>query len=208
MSNVQTIIIGLGYRARQGKRIVAEEMQVMLPELRIYSFANELKWYCREHHEELYKKYPHVDKSQKEDPIYGYVSMLQHFGTDIMRTRDPNHWIKALEKRILAEAPSVVLIDDVRFPNEAEWIKEQNGFLIEVYRYGEDGKQYLDPKRDPNHESETALDGYDGWNYVITASDGELDKLRLKARSIISTIVTEEFKKRLEEGKDEDIRKT
>lgn len=189
------IIIGLGYKARQGKNVVVQAMKdkmaIIAPKLVVtaYAFAKELKTYCRDHHDELYEKYPHVGKNEKDDPIYGFVGMLQWYGTDIIRTQDPDHWVKLLEKRIGAEAPDIALVTDVRFKNEAAWLHDKpTGFLVEVIRRREDGTQYLDPKRDPRHASEVDLDGYKGWNYIIIARDGEIEKLKAKASKVLMSI--------------------
>lgn len=205
------LIIGLGYKARQGKNVVVQAMQdrmhVMAPKLVVtaYAFAEELKTYCRDHHDELYKKYPHVGRNKKDDPIYGYVEMLQWYGTDIMRAQDPDHWVKLLETRIGTEAPDIALVTDVRFKNEAAWLHDSpTGFLVEVIRRKEDGTQYLDPNRDPKHASEVDLDGYKGWNYIIVAHDGEIGKLKAKASKVLMSIfvdhAVEETRKSDEKG--------
>lgn len=62
----------------------------------------------------------------------------------------------------------VVVIPDVRFPNEAAGIKEQGGILIKVVRPG-----FLPDIRPgtPDHlNPDRALLNYDGWDYVIGAS--------------------------------------
>lgn len=50
------------------------------------------------------------------------------------------------------------VITDVRYPNEAEAIKNLGGILIRIDR----NTEFID-----NHISETALDDYNGWDYVI-----------------------------------------
>ena len=52
------------------------------------------------------------------------------------------------------------IITDVRFPNEAQAIKDRGGILIRINR-----PQLIE--RDFEHLSETALDDYDGFDYVI-----------------------------------------
>lgn len=66
------------------------------------------------------------------------------------------------------------IITDVRYPNEAEAIKSLGGILIRVDR--ETG--YKD-----NHISETALDDYDGWDYIID-NNGTLEDLRNKVEEL------------------------
>lgn len=59
------------------------------------------------------------------------------------------------------------IITDVRMPNEVQAIKDRGGILIKVDKETE----YED-----NHISETALDDYDGWDYVID-NNGTLEEL-------------------------------
>lgn len=188
------ILIGLGNKARQGKDYVAKYMQNALPDIKLYSFAKELKSYCKEHHDKLLPQWQlaHQTKqipSSKDDPIYGCTAILQWYGTDIARAQNPNRWVEAIRDRIQIDIPDIAIITDVRFPNEAEFVKENNGYLVQVIRVKEDGTQFLDPGRDPNHPSETALDEYLGWDYIIRVKDGDLEALEFKALGTLSNIL-------------------
>jgi hypothetical protein len=58
---------------------------------------------------------------------------LQTIGTEVGRDLfDPNIWISRLEKNI--EENKNYVITDVRFKNEMNWIKNNNGILIEIQR--------------------------------------------------------------------------
>ncbi len=59
-----------------------------------------------------------------------------------------------------------VLVDDVRFVNELEVIRQNGGHFIRVVRPGFNGAN--------NHSSENSLDGYDDWDLVID-NNGSLD---------------------------------
>lgn len=176
---MSTLYIGLGHRARQGKNVVASELQRLAGDkLKQYALADELKRYCKENHDQLVKEHNLDITSHKDDPIYGYVKVLQFVGTDLFRKQDPDHWVKALDSRIKAEKPEIALITDVRFPNEANYIHGNNGAVVKVVRIKADGTPYVSPDRDPNHPSETALDDYTDWDFVILGADGELEALR------------------------------
>ena len=180
------LVIGLGNKARQGKNCVANYMQELDPSVQIYSFADELKLYCKAHHEELLPQweaaYSNVPINfPKDDPIYGYTQILQWYGTDVARKQNPNVWVEALDKRLETEKPQIAVISDVRFRNEAEYVKSKGGYLVQVIRLNKDGSQYLDPGRDPNHISETALDDYEGWAFLIEIHDGDLRDLKRKS---------------------------
>jgi hypothetical protein len=192
------LIIGLGHKAKQGKDYVSKYMQESLPSLvQTYSFARELKLYCKEHHDELLARWQLANQTKqvpacKSDPIYGYTRILQWYGTDVARKANPNVWVEALSSRVAADLPEIAVITDVRFQNEAAYVKENGGYLIEVIRRLPDGSQYLDQDRDPNHPSETALDKYDGWNYIITEKDGNLEGLKCKAEHVLRMIIEAE----------------
>lgn len=49
--------------------------------------------------------------------------LLQVFGTDVVRALDPQFWVTALDRK-LSEHPEAkrVVVADVRFDNEAEWV--------------------------------------------------------------------------------------
>ena len=189
------ILIGLGAKARQGKNYVGNYMKEVIPEIQFYSFADELKKYCRDHHNELEPQWQLTHQTNgiplwKDDPIYGCTPILQWFGTDVMRKKDPNHWIKIVEEQLSKVTPnSVNIVIDVRFPNEADFIKENNGYMVEVIRVNEDGTRYYDPGRDKNHLSEVALDDYGNWDFVIRCKSGDFTSLRYKALGVLHAIV-------------------
>lgn len=97
---------------------------------------------------------------------------LQKLGTEVRRSKDENYWVKAFHK----DLPNVdfVLVTDVRFPNEADSIKDKNGFVIRLEIPAEvieervqhrDGIQY--PEEVKQHPSETSLDDYPRFDMVV-----------------------------------------
>lgn len=77
------------------------------------------------------------------------------------------------------------IITDVRFPNEARAIKARDGILIRIER------DYVlrggpeDPKN--QHPSETALDGYQDWDYIIQ-NDGTIKDLVEKVENVMKNV--------------------
>ncbi|SRR6266478_1791467 len=188
------LLIGLGAKARQGKTYVSNYMKEAHPEIECYAFADELKHYCKEHHNELVPQWQLANQTKhlplpKEDPIYGYTAILQWYGTEIVRKNNPNQWVDIVADRIRKDRPEIAMITDVRFQNEAAYIKNHDGFLVEVIRLNEDGTRFYDPNRDKNHASETALDEYLGWDFSILCKSGNLDSLRIKSQTVIKAIV-------------------
>ena len=94
------------------------------------------------------------------------VEVWVAFGTDTVRKNVYEAtWVDYLLKN--AHQCEVLVIPDVRFPNEAEAIKSAGGKLIKVVRPG-DGPR--------NTVADRALLDYDGWDYVI-GSSGEMSEL-------------------------------
>ena len=74
------------------------------------------------------------------------------------------------------------IVTDVRFPNEAEAIKDRGGILIRINR-----PQYLDNGlviRKDEHLSETALDDYDEFDYVINNDTNSVQDLVDKVKQL------------------------
>lgn len=105
---------------------------------------------------------------------------LQTIGQWARKKTNSRAWINALERK-LAATTDTVIISDVRYPNEAEWIKSKGGIIIRINR---------DIPRDPQvmaHESETALADYTGFDYIIENND-DLAALYSQLDAIISAL--------------------
>jgi hypothetical protein len=69
------------------------------------------------------------------------------------------------------------IITDVRFPNEAQAIVDRGGIMIRINR--------TDKSRiNADHPSETALDNWDGFNYIID-NNGTIEDLHAHAEAIL-----------------------
>jgi phosphomevalonate kinase len=120
----------------------------------------------------------HTDRSA------GVRAALQHWGTEIRRSRDPQYWTrKAMSRAVsLAAAGHSVYITDARFPNEIEWSSAAGFTTMRLYitpetqqaRLGDRGDRTVDPAATA-HASETALDGYTGFDLVID-NNGPLEE--------------------------------
>jgi hypothetical protein len=110
----------------------------------------------------------HVNGELKEveDPFWGFSPRwaLQHMGTEAMRKNiDDEIWVKATMRKampLVAKGGNIV-ITDVRFPNEAQAIRDAGGRLWRVERLGLETS---------DHASETALDDFGPWDMVIDNS--------------------------------------
>jgi hypothetical protein len=141
-------IIGIGHKARQGKNSLAAELVKQFGTKDIYAkqygFADALKSTCRI-----------LGMKEKQG------SVLQAFGTDVMRAINPSIWLDTLMYTMLEDNPDIAVITDVRFKNEAALVRQYKGLLLKLERYNQSGKRFIVDDRDPNHPSETDLDDYE-----------------------------------------------
>lgn len=115
----------------------------------------------------------------KGHPLYREVA--QYIGTDIVRVYDPHWWVQLMDTAFNTYVDNgwtkMVVIDDLRFPNELEWA-EMNGFIT-VKLEASPATQLArgaDPSR-LNHESDTALDDIpDGRFDLILGEDTSVEE--------------------------------
>ena len=110
--------------------------------------------------------------------------LLQQIGTDLFRNQlHSNTWVNASFANYLNNA---WIFTDVRFPNEADSIKDRGGITIRINRpcsvCGGVGYHKLDCRLS-EHESETALDNYE-FDYVIK-NDGTIEELIKQVKEIL-----------------------
>lgn len=93
-----------------------------------------------------------------------YRKMAQALGTEWGRSLKESLWLDIAETKVAMfeghDAPGVV-ISDVRFPNEAKWVKDQGGVVWKIIRPG------VEPVR--AHASEALIDTLP-YDYVIDNS--------------------------------------
>lgn len=134
------MLIGIGHQARRGKDTAASFLCQSFGFTR-FAFADAVREECR--------------------AIYGYgtgKAILQWHGVKRREEDGEDYWLRQVEAKV--KGCTMAVISDVRFPNEAEWIREQGGILWKVY-----GPPHGDVAgRDPRHISEMALADYTGWD--------------------------------------------
>lgn len=179
-------VLGMGHKARHGKDFLAKSLVMHCNARGIfakqYGFADALRAYCR----------VAFGMREKDAPL------LQVVGTDIFRKRNPDIWVRVLEDTLLEQQPEVAVITDMRFPNEADMIKRLGGSTIDVQRITVTGQPYVATDRDPNHPSETALDGY-AFDRIVIAMSGDTEDL--VGQGIASfEILYEQWRQRANQG--------
>lgn len=91
----------------------------------------------------------------------GVRDFLQQYGADQRAVRE-EYWLEqvAAWRRLGAELRSEVahVISDIRYPNEAEWVKANGGILVRIH-FGDRPDPLLGTPA-AAHKSETLMDGY------------------------------------------------
>jgi hypothetical protein len=121
------------------------------------------------------------------DPFWGVTprNLLQRLGTEAGRNVfGDDIWIRALRRRIETSSSARWAISDVRFPNEAEAIRAWGGYLVRIDRPGAGATGGI-----ARHASETALEGWDGWDETIV-NDSTLDAFHTKIEDLHARIAT------------------
>jgi hypothetical protein len=188
------LLIGFGHRARQGKNTAAQAVLESCPldtDVRMYAFADALKMEVRSACAKMGSQWALIEAWKEAGLIPDWVhyedgkprSLLQWWGTDYKRKKDPLYWVKKLSAKVDTHQPEIALITDVRFLNEIDFIKSRGGFTVECIRTGEPDVQVEE------HKSESELDTFKGWDFYITA--GTAEECRSKAIDIFRRVSIE-----------------
>lgn len=107
-----------------------------------------------------------------------FRQFMQNYGTELRRNIDDNYWIdrwlaNANKSYINYQRP--VVVDDVRFLNEAEMIKKVGGIIIRIRKQGQDISM--------NHPSETEMALIEP-DYEIIADEGDIEDLCRQVKNI------------------------
>ena len=106
--------------------------------------------------------------------------LLLVIGTECGRAYDNDIWINKMREQIKIYAPlfNVIAIDDCRFDNEPELVKELGGIVIEILRPGcvPDG-----------HASEQGISPYLIDRQIL--NDGTIEQLKEKVLSLVSEYI-------------------
>lgn len=183
------IILGIAGRIGSGKTEVAKYLEESHGFVRD-AYAKSLKRAASEAFGvPLTKFYASQAERRELDPYWGisYREMLQRFGTNAMRrTFGGDFWVDALwvNYKDLSALDIDLVIEDVRFPEEAEAVLSRGGAVIEVLR----------PEAEPEpipwwkfwereHPSERPLD--DQWVSYRVINDGSIEQLQLTINKIL-----------------------
>ena len=182
------MIISITGKIGSGKDTIADIIMQYTPyhDWEIKKFAGKLKDIA-----EILSGVPKINfedqefKKQNMGAEWGmtYRDLLQKLGTEAMRNGlHENVWVNALfaDYHFNIEEDEQMpnwLITDCRFPNELEAVKTHKGITIKVIR---DSGNTIGT----THASETALDDYTEWDYVVD-NNGSIEDLKTQVFSIL-----------------------
>lgn len=185
------IVIGLSGKKYSGKDTFCSAIQKVsdLPVKRI-ALADPLK-------DEVYQfilKPHNIDRQALDDARKKHFRLiLQGWGTDFKRYFfGTDYWIIKLDETLKSPAfkdfQGIVVITDIRFRDEAEYVNKINGILVRIVRPEKSFWRSLVNRlrKLDNHPSETALDDYKFDNYIC--NDGTIEDLEQKAEVFIENL--------------------
>ena len=139
-------------------------------------FCNEIRNYTQDQKNILIKQF---NKTIGET--------LQLVGTDLFRDNyDTDIWVKSFFNEELDDKLShgkIIVVPDVRFVNEADYILQEGGYLIRLE--GDPMGVRENSLRDLNHVSETNLDGYTKFSKVIYNDKKDIEVLKKVVNDLI-----------------------
>jgi len=195
-------LIGISGHARVGKdtfagMLAAELNKEAYPPYVMMAFANELKLRCQAAFDLTWEQLWGDDK-EKEDKRYikHFTTMtdtqndgsaviglywtareiMQNYGA-FYRTIDSEFWVKNLFKVVQEKEYTNVIITDVRYINEADYIIDNGGYVIRIERANKDDVHNM------LHPSEVELDGYKRFSFNVI-NDWGLEELKEAASDV------------------------
>lgn len=177
------MLIGISGKKQCGKDTICKIIKALDERWVKHAFADKLKQALAiilnvrvEAFEDNIFKMSYSEIAKPEGGYYTNRELLQRFGTEVGRSISPTLWVDALFTSYSEHDHWI--IPDVRFPSEAQAIKDRGGIIIRVDRET--------PFHD-THPSEVALDNYEGFDYRID-NNNDIEYLIGKVKEIMSQL--------------------
>mgnify|MGYP006351879841 CR=1 FL=1 len=104
-------------------------------------------------------------------------ALMQEYGTEVRRADNKNHWVKTWIRSIMDK--NLIVVDDVRFQNEYDAVKDMGGIIIRVKR--------SDITTGGDHQSETEHLSFKE-DFIIDAAPNDHAGAYAQLETIIDTI--------------------
>lgn len=188
------MLIGISGKARSGKDTFADFLVDIFysqfnRKFKTMAFADELKYLCKI---QFGLSYEQLWGDSKEKIDYRYRKQDGGFWTareimqavcEFYRSVDADYWVKALDQSIKNSMDKDIIITDVRYPNEFNYVRENDGILVRIYRVG---GPYIN---NAYHLSERALDNFsDNLFDIVIHNDKTLDYLYSVAQEVVEFV--------------------
>lgn len=184
-------IIGLAGRKRSGKSTIAEYLQETM-HTEVFAFADPIRWACDAIFSALIAP-KFWDKLEREEviPAIGMSrrQVEQTLGTQWGRDRiHRDLWLIILQHRmqkVLRDCPrtKLVVIEDIRYENEATFVRAMGGTVIHVLR-----PSIMSGLPADQHESEKGINWKCAEGDKILLNDGSIEELLSKIDAMLNTI--------------------
>lgn len=112
--------------------------------------------------------------------------LLVTYGTELRRKVNPNCWIEKIQPEVinLLNHDHFVFVTDVRYKNEAQWIRMNGGILVNVARQG------VKPANHEEHKQFHLMKQYINYNVMWeTFGDDHLEKCDEHAAPLLSHLI-------------------
>ena len=106
-------------------------------------------------------------------------TLMQNYGTDVRRKEDADYWVREWVENIRDHRTETILVDDIRFLNEAGTGQGDDVILIRLER--------TDLEQTDTHQSETEQKEIE-CDYTITVGKDEHDKLERELIKILDGV--------------------
>ena len=192
-------LIGLYGHAGSGKDTVADLLTDTYKNHYSHAFADPLKAACSVAFGIPVDDFHNQEKKEELNPNWSMTprTIAQFMGTEIFRDEvskivgiGEDFWIKRMFLRLnndfipddeaAYEEGDTVVISDVRFQNEYDWIVGNNGVIIHLTRPGADGNIGI-----PGHASEQKLNLHSNERTYSCKNDGTISDLHRNIANII-----------------------
>ena len=188
---VNTSIIGIAGPARSGKDTLCNQFLEIFQEMGIKAnrsaLADQLKLECKDFVSNTLGIDVFTDKTEEKNIIRPF---LVTWGTHVRRKLDPDIWIKKIQDSI--EENSILIVPDIRFKNEFDWVKNNNGYMFFVDRINENGELVPDANQD-EAENNTFLRENSDHSFVWSTTDDKKILISIAFEIISNTISDQQF---------------
>lgn len=136
------MLIGITGKLEAGKTTLAKEIQSHHKEggVHILAFAKPLKDMCNSYFGFTYNDLYTTEGKKKYNELWGMTAreFMQRLGQGLRDAIGPDVWVKLLKCHILKKKDiyNVIIVDDCRYPEELQMIRDLGGITVRVTRPG------------------------------------------------------------------------